>query len=325
MFSIIIPLYNKSQYILKAVDSVLKQTYQKFELIIVDDGSKDDGLEKVIKLKDKRIKIIEQPNAGVSPARNNGVKEAKYNYIAFLDADDWWDEHFLEEMNGLIEEFPGAGIYGCNYYYVKNGKKRVEDKGLPEGFTAGYIDYIRIYASTLCVPFNSSSVIVDKKAFHDVQGFKPLLKFGEDFDLWIRIALKHKVAYLNKPLAYSNQDVYVNNRGVNPNRTYKKHEHYIFQLDYLRAEENRNADLKNLLDRLRASSLLRYYLSNTYTEETHEILSRVDFARQPISLRLKYKMPRILVSLHRAFFRKASNIKQYCIKKYYSLKCNKTA
>ena len=95
MFTVVIPLYNKANYIEKAINSVLNQTFTEFEIIVVNDGSTDESLEKIGHFKDARLKIINQENAGVSTARNNGVKEAKYDYVAFLVADDWWDEHFL--------------------------------------------------------------------------------------------------------------------------------------------------------------------------------------------------------------------------------------
>lgn len=101
MFSVIIPLYNKSQYVEKAIRSVSVQTFQEFELIVVNDGSVDNGVEIVESLFQKLTapsggwSIKTQSNSGVSTARNNGVKSAKYNYIAFLDADDWWEPDFL--------------------------------------------------------------------------------------------------------------------------------------------------------------------------------------------------------------------------------------
>ena len=95
------PLYNKQDYILKCVSSILSQTYSQFELIVINDGSTDNSLSEIDKLTDQRLRIISQANAGVSTARNNGVKEARYDYIAFIDADDWWDKNFLEEMKGV--------------------------------------------------------------------------------------------------------------------------------------------------------------------------------------------------------------------------------
>ena len=89
-FSVIIPLYNKEAYIEQTLGSVLAQTYPFFEVIIVDDGSSDASLQIVNRITDSRIRVISQVNSGVATARNRGVKEAKENYVAFMDADDFW-------------------------------------------------------------------------------------------------------------------------------------------------------------------------------------------------------------------------------------------
>ncbi len=314
MFSIVIPLYNKANYIEKTIDSVLTQTFTDFDIIVVNDGSTDESLDKIKHFKDDRLRIINQKNAGVSSARNNGVKEAKYDYVAFLDADDWWDVHFLEEMKLLIENYPEAGIYGCNYYYVKNGKYRLEDKGLEKGFTAGYINYFKVYANTFCVPFNCSFVVVEKTAFNEAGGFNRQLKFGEDFHLWTRICLEHEVAYLNKPLAYYNQDVDLDHRALGINKLYDKESCYIFHLSYLENEEKKNENLKNLLDGLRVRALLRYRLSKTYTGEVNDLLSKVDFNKQPICFRLIYSLPLPIVKLYFAMKSMGSIIKQSIIR-----------
>src|ERR1022692_3824950 len=117
-FSVVIPLYNKAAYISTAIESVLNQDYLEFELIIVNDGSTDRSLEIIRLINDslkEQFRIINQSNSGVSTARNNGVKAANYNFIAFLDADDWWDKDFLKEMNVLIVNYNEAGIYASNY------------------------------------------------------------------------------------------------------------------------------------------------------------------------------------------------------------------
>ena len=115
-FSVIIPLYNKAPYVGKALRSVLGQTFPEYELIVVNDGSKDDSLavaEHV--LEGSGATVISQENAGVSTARNNGVAASHGDYICFLDADDWWEPTFLEKMSQFIDEFTDAGIYGCGF------------------------------------------------------------------------------------------------------------------------------------------------------------------------------------------------------------------
>lgn len=125
-FSVIIPLYNKAPYVAKAIRSVVEQSYKDYELIVVDDGSKDDSAEIASEAIEgcANCRLIKQENAGVSMARNNGVAVSQGLYLCFLDADDWWEPAFLEEMSKLIAEFPEAGIYGTNYTIVNETKRK---------------------------------------------------------------------------------------------------------------------------------------------------------------------------------------------------------
>ena len=155
-FSVIIPLYNKASYVAKAIGSVLDQTYDDFELIVVDDGSKDDSAEIASRAIEgyEKCHLLKQKNAGVSMARNKGVGMSHGEYLCFLDADDWWESMFLEEMEKLIDEFPGAGIYGTNYVIVNETrqKTRVASVGVDSGFDKGYINYCQVYAKTMYMP-----------------------------------------------------------------------------------------------------------------------------------------------------------------------------
>src|SRR5690625_5271022 len=122
--SVVIPLYNKEKHISRAVNSVLNQTYKNFELIIIDDGSTDGSLAVVEKFDDSRIKVFTFKNNGVSVARNLGIEKAKYSYIAFLDADDEWEENFLLNVKKLIQTYPECGMYATLYKFKNNNKVR---------------------------------------------------------------------------------------------------------------------------------------------------------------------------------------------------------
>ena len=104
MISVVIPLYNKEKQVAHTLQSVLRQTFQDFEIVIVDDGSTDHSVEEVEKVRDTRIRLVHQQNAGVSAARNRGISEAKYDLIAFLDADDEWKPEYLETQYGLYQK-----------------------------------------------------------------------------------------------------------------------------------------------------------------------------------------------------------------------------
>lgn len=114
MISVVIPLYNKAHTIVNTLNTVLNQTYKDFEVIIVNDGSTDNGIEIINQnYNDKRIKIINQENTGVSAARNRGVEESKGEFIAFIDGDDEWHPEYLSTMYELIVKYPEAGLFLC--------------------------------------------------------------------------------------------------------------------------------------------------------------------------------------------------------------------
>ncbi|MDP4240551.1 MAG: glycosyltransferase family 2 protein [Bacteroidota bacterium] len=316
MFSVIIPLYNKATYVEKAIRSVLNQTYQESELIVVNDGSTDDpfkNLEFRIQNSEfneltlnKKIRIINQENQGVSTARNNGVKVANYDYIAFLDADDWWEPTYLEEMKGLIETFPEAGIYGTSYYKVKNGKMIRANIGVEEGFVRGSINYCKVYANTMYQPLWTGATILKKTIFESEQGFKPALKLGEDFDLWLRVAMKYPVAFLNKPLAYYNQDVELANRAIGE-KYYKPREHMLFT-DY--GELNNNNDFKRLYEVLAVYGLLPYYLFGKNKKEVDVLLSGIHWKDHAFKYRLYYLIfPKFIVKFWFCLKNIASKVK----------------
>ncbi len=312
-FSVIIPLYNKAPYVRKTVESVIGQTFGDYELIIIDNGSTDGSSKIVAEFTDPRIRKIRlEENVGVSNARNKGVELSTAPYICFLDADDWWEPTFLEEMTGLIERHPNAGIYGTGYYIVKNGKKRVAPIGVEEGFTEGEINYCKVYAKTLCMPLTSITVAMSRTIFDEMGGFKPYLKLGEDFDLWIRIALKHKVVFLNKPLSSYNQDVDVTYRGTHHLRNPK--EHMLWNLGYLEPEEKVNPDYKQLIDNLRTYGLLPYLLTKQYRSDARQELAKVNWERQPIKTQRLYRMPVIYLKARMNFLKLGSMVKQFFIK-----------
>ena len=314
VFSVIIPLYRKEKYIAKAISSLLDQTFRDFELIVVDDGSKGEGLEIVKSFSDPRLRIIEQENTGVSQARNNGVKGARAEWIAFLDADDWWSPFFLEKMHKLVQDFPDAAVYSSSYFKVRVGQEIPANIGVESAFQAGYINYYEVYGKTFWVPVNCSFVVLRKTAFLEEKGFNPQLKFGEDFDLWLRLSLKQRFAFLNERLAYSNQDVETDTRAIG-DKLWKKEEHVLFNLDYLRPEEEKNEALRYLLDGLRLRSLHFFYRQKYHKEEVRRILSAIDFKKHQDIYYFYYKFPFWITRLYFQFKQSGSKLKQILKKK----------
>ena len=203
MFSVIIPLYNKALYIQRALDSVLNQSFKDYEIIVVNDGSKDGGEEIVSKVYGTKVKLIHQDNQGVSVARNTGIAKAVFDYITFLDADDCWHPDFLFWMYKVLSKNPELKMLGSSYsnatlpHTIEN--PRIE-------LISNYFD--RADANTL---FTSSSTVIHKSFFNNNIGFKPHLVRGEDIDVWLRaVDYFGKVAYLQAPLMfYDLKDVFM--------------------------------------------------------------------------------------------------------------------
>lgn len=197
-FSVVIPLYNKSYSIKRCIDSVLSQTHQSFEIIVVDDGSTDNSLSIVLnsfkaEIDRGTIKIIDQPNQGVSVARNNGVNIAEATYICFLDADDEWLPKFLETMANLIQDYPKASLYTLAFYKQKNENGLIKSKrGMPNNYRGYVNDFFKSSAKGYVVHTSTSCVL--KSKFKETGGFPNGIVAGEDLYLWILLALNSKVA-----------------------------------------------------------------------------------------------------------------------------------
>lgn len=318
-FSVVIPLYNKEAYVRKAIQSVLSQTFTDYELVIVDDGSGDASARVAAEAiaGHANCRLIRQENTGVSVARNHGVEASLGDYLCFLDADDWWAPTFLEEMSQLIDEYPEAGIFGTNYTIVNETKQktRIAKIGVEEGFEKGYINYCRVYAMTMYMPLWTGAVCIPRTVFNEMKGFPKGVKLGEDFVLWIHIALQYKVAFLNKSLAYYNQDVEIANRGVG--HLYEPREHMLWNLTDLAAYEQSDSDYKLLVDALRVSALMPYYLSKEHRQAALSELNKVDWERQSGKIKREYKRPIGLLKLKYALLKVGSTFKQRIISIYH--------
>lgn len=315
-FSVIIPLYNKAPYVRKALETVCAQTYRDYEIIIINDGSTDNSFiiaEEYLKgIGGVNYKIINQPNAGVAAARNNGVAQANGDYMAFLDADDWWEPTYLERMAKLIEDYPDAGLYACNYVYYKPGKTHVA-LNIP----TGYINYPKAYYESGAMPVTSITAIISRKVFDEMGGFSVGIKLGEDFLLWAKIALQYKVAFLNEALAWYNNDVPVTMRATR--NLHHPNNHMLFRMDILASSlsplaSNLKSDWQALLDKLRVNGLLEYWLSDEYHDNAAQELAKVDWSKQLASVKRMYKTPIWILKAKRQVMRVGSMVKQLIIK-----------
>ena len=198
-FTVIIPLYNKAEHILRTLASVQWQKYPATEIIVVDDGSTDNGPELVNAANIDNLRLIKQKNGGVSSARNKGIELASHEYIAFLDADDEWLPLYLEETAGLINKYPQAGLFGTRYQIVEEGHEYLDAKiSIDEMDPKGALleDYFDI-ASRGDLPFTMSSMAIKKSLLDVIGGFPEGEPLGEDQDLFCRAALHSSIAYSN--------------------------------------------------------------------------------------------------------------------------------
>lgn len=203
MISVVIPLYNKEKQIEKTLQSVLKQTFQNFEIVVVNDGSTDGSVAAAESVVDSRIRIIHQENAGVSVARNKGIKEALYDLVAFLDADDRWKPEYLQTQYELTQKYPECSVFACNYEFVHTDGSVHPSiiRKLPfEGQTGILPNYFEV-ASCSHPPICSISIMVRRSALLAIGGFPVGIKSGEDLLTWARLACSGKIAYSRAVLA----------------------------------------------------------------------------------------------------------------------------
>jgi len=201
MFSVIIPIYNKEKYIVNTLCSVLKQDWQDFEVILIDDGSTDSSIEKVTPfLNDPRLKLVRQENKGVSAARNNGLQHATQDFIAFMDADDLWHPQYLRIMRNTWLRHPDAGIIGSAYTRLHLGERPLIAEIDPEKFLT--VPIRNYFAVDKKYHFWTSSTTVRRSVFNGTLKFNEDLTHGEDIDVWLHIMLEYKGVYIEEVLAY---------------------------------------------------------------------------------------------------------------------------
>lgn len=219
MISVIIPLYNKKDSIATALNSVLAQTYQDFEVVVVDDGSTDEGATIVEQYTNTRIRLIRQANAGVSAARNKGVAEAKGEYVAFLDADDEWMPEFLAEIVALQKEFPTCRAQATNYSFNTYGiKSPTILRKIPFLGEHGVLTNYFEVASCSHPPVWTSAVCIERTLLLSIGGFPHGINSGEDLLTWARVAMQTDWAYSLCALAKYNLGEGYDKKNLPPRR-----------------------------------------------------------------------------------------------------------
>jgi len=195
-FTIVIPVYNKGPHINRSISSVVNQTFQNFELLLINDASTDTSLEKMQKFTDPRIRILhrEQPGPGGYAARNLGIKEANADWVAFLDADDEWMPEHLANYITLIRHHPDVSVLGCgcefqdpDYHHVKSFLDPYYVKNYYKGSHLLFFAEYLISEVSGMRPLNGSTACIKREILLDVGGFpESIAKRGGDVDTWLR-------------------------------------------------------------------------------------------------------------------------------------------
>ncbi len=193
LVSVIIPTYNRAWALAEAIDSVLAQNYNNFELIVIDDGSTDNTSDLIDGYSGK-LALIRQENAGVSAARNRGIESSRGDFIAFLDSDDTWLPQKLSRQMDFMGRYPEALICQTQEIWIRNNT-RVNPRSChkkPSGM---------IFESSLALCLVSPSAVMMKKNLFDKVGlFDERLPACEDYDLWLRVGCRYPVYLVDEPL-----------------------------------------------------------------------------------------------------------------------------
>jgi hypothetical protein len=204
--SIVIPLYNKARYVKRALDSIESQTFSDFEVIVVDDGSTDDGAALVSSYPDQRVRLITQSNAGPGAARNAGIAQAQGELIAFLDADDEWLPTYLEESVRLLESW-GTQVASVSSGYIEYpaGRSREEmwrSRGITDGVFRLEPDTAPWLVISRLAFMSPWSTVVRAEVIRKWKGFYSREKclFAEDAFLWLKVLLNESVGFNLNPL-----------------------------------------------------------------------------------------------------------------------------
>jgi glycosyltransferase involved in cell wall biosynthesis len=194
LISVVIPVFNGEKTIKETIDSVLKQTFTDFELIVINDGSQDLTVEVVEKIQDSRIQVYSYPNAGLAASRNRGIDRSTGEYIAFIDADDMWTPDKLEAQFNALKSHPEAAVAYSWTDYIDEYSQFLGKGG---HITVNGNIYPHLLLTDLLE--NGSNPLIRKQAFIEVGNFDESLRAAEDWDMLLRLAIRYHFIAVSSP------------------------------------------------------------------------------------------------------------------------------
>lgn len=250
MISVVIPLYNKAPHIAATLDSVLAQAVRPQEVIVVDDGSTDGGADVVQLYVEKYgVRLIRQPNQGVSAARNRGVAAAEGEYVAFLDADDRWLPNHIETLQRLAQNYRSAALLSTAHIVRRGGCLYRPRSVFPEGWDGEVDNFFVAFSSGLAL-VNSTTACVKRAAILEVGGFPVGVARGEDIVCWVNLALRYPVAHAEVVTAVYEQAAVNRSVGLKESQAPGSLQHIAKLLSGGDLTDAQRAGLEMLFDRI---------------------------------------------------------------------------
>ncbi len=297
MFSVIIPTYNRLELLKRAINSVLNQDFDDFEIIVIDDCSTDGTWEWLTNLENPKVLAFKNiTNKGLAYNRNYGASESKHTYLAFLDDDDYWLENHLSELKLIIEKHPNAGLY-CNSYIIDYGNKKVDalhdNKYLSESITEFNDFKCFINSNALCAP---STTAIKKTIFDEVGGFNINTTVLEDIEFYVKLGLKYSVVHNRKTTT-----IYAQNTG---NHLSLNHVHLktLPDLNAFEIYEKEHPYLKKWIDSIRFQIGMKFLEADK--KECLSFFKSINPKNLPTSkrafLKLNYSLMRVTLKIKKS-------------------------
>ena len=284
LFSVIMPAYNAEQYITESIESVLSQSYDNFEIVVINDGSIDNTATVVSEIADKRIRLFNKDNGGVSNARNFGIEHSRGKFICFLDSDDLWMENHLEVLNNLIKQNSTCSVF-CTGYKILDFKNEYVEvsknalSGLKEESIVinNYFKFQREHGNFVHI----NSLCVCKTVF-DISGkFQPYERIGEDTDMLYRIVSRFDLVLSKKVTSVyrRNESSVTAKRSFNYNWSFLNH--YQDLLADSTVKEEVKPYIKMFVEQYKVS-IARNYLLEMNKGKAKAVFKDIDKTKVPV-------------------------------------------